>query len=482
MTQFTGSNAIAEIISPTIRVDEKPALPMDPIKIQTMADYDLQLCLYRTWFEYDPARKAKAGIISDWNFDVKRGVYRFTVSSDSKWSDGSPILPIHLIKNLQRAAILKTSYGEAIQSIIKLESAKQLDATHFELETQNHQSSEQFFQRMGSSFLAPVHPDDWDENFRLKDNRLTSGPYRIKTSDSQGLLLESNQYDNISLNTRPESVEIHFQPMTDLALFVEGKTRANVMQSSTLMPIDLAEKVKDRKLPFWTRGHDRVSKLIPLGKEGSLEIRRKIALGLGAVWADLPIGPTPFNAKKATSLQPPGYPLLTEIDFRPFLKNFSAPKKTIKIVAQKTPQNEYQTPLLEMAFQKIGIQVNWIWGNSFVEINNLIAKNSDIDFWLASVGVADPEPTTWMALVINEGSPFVETTSADVLAFKKIAKLSSKEEEVKGFQSLLREIALRGSYVPLFHFSSLSLGQPGISFENIRELDETVDYSKLIIK
>ncbi|MGK5088803.1 ABC transporter substrate-binding protein [Bdellovibrionota bacterium FG-2] len=466
-----------------IRVDQKPSLPLDPMKIQTMADYDLQLCLYRTWFEYDLSRKAKSGIVSEWSFDSKRGRYRFTVADDSRWSDGSQILPEHLIENLTRAVTLKTSYGEAIRGLIKIESAKVLDKSSFELETRNHQPSEKFFQRMGSSFLAPVHPDDWDNNFQIKSNRLTSGPYRLVSSDDKELKLEVNLNDKISLKTRPPTVTIRFQPNTDLSLFIDGKTWANVMQTATLMPIQLAEKVKSRNLPYWTRGYDRVSRLMPLGTGKEVETRRRIALAFGTVWADFNVQALPFNSRKAFSLQPPGYPLLTELDFRSALKDKTENlKKSVKIVALTSPQNDFQAPIIVSAFQVLGVQVDWLWVSSFKEMIDAAKKNPELDFQLGSFGVADPEPTTWMGLILTENSPFAEVTASDLVTFKKIAGLSSKEEEVKRFQGLLREMGLRGSYVPLFHFSTLSLGQSGISFENVQELDETVDYSKLILK
>ncbi|MGK5089213.1 ABC transporter substrate-binding protein [Bdellovibrionota bacterium FG-2] len=468
---------------PEIRVDQKPTLPMDPIRIQSMADYDLQLCLYRTWFEYDSSRKAKSGIVSEWSFDSKRGVYRFTIAQDSKWSDGSPVLSGQLLKNLKRAVALKTTFGEAVQGLIKLENAKALDDRNFELETRDHQPSEKFFQRMGSSFLAPVNPDDWDKDFLLKSNRLTSGPYRIVASDAQELKLEANPNDKTSPKTRPLTVAIRFQPVTDLAAFVEGKSWANVLQTATLMPSQLAEKVKNRNLPYWTRGFDRVSRLMPVGAGKVLEGRRKLALAFGAVWADFKVSSLPFNSRKANSLQPPGYPLLTELDFRSFLKNGAEKlKRSVKIVALTSPQNDFQSPLILAAFQTLGIQVTWVWAKSFAELDNLVLQDLTIDFQLGSFGVADPEPTTWMGLILTENSPFVEVTASDLSTFKRIAAIPSKEEEVKKFQLLLREMGLRGSYVPLFHFSTLSLGQPGISFENVQELDETVDYSKLIVK
>ncbi len=466
-----------------IRVNQKPNLPLDPLQIKTMADYDLQLCLYRTWFEYDSSRKAKPGLVAEWTFDAKDGKYRFKISEDARWSDGSPITSSHLLNNLKRAVASGASHGAAIQGLIALDRALIIDDRIFDLPTVDRLPSERFFQRMGSSFLAPIHPDDWDGVFHVKSNRLTSGPYKISHIEPQALNLIVNPNDKVSAATRPKTVTIRFQAITDLVKFVVGAEWANVMQTSTLMPIELAERVKRAGLPYWTRGFDRVSRLMPLGSSPLIEKRRTMAVAFGAKWATLQIPDLPFNVTKAKSLQPAGYPLMTEIDYRPGqTQSLCVKTAAVRIVAQKAPQNDYQRPLVSKTFQTLGCDVEWISADSVGEMNDTIKRDPTIDFRLSSFGVADPEPTTWMGLILSEGSPFVDVVPSDLVTFKRIASLSSREEEVKQFQAVLREIGLRGSYVPLFHFSTLSVAQPGISFENIQELDETVDYSKLLFK
>ena len=163
----------------SIRVEIRPSLPLDPLKIQTMADYDLALCLYRTWFDYDAARMAIPGLVHEWSFDNSTGTYRFVVSKNARWSDGSPILAKHLIANLNRAVKLKTAYGDAVTAIMNLASARILDDKAFELQTMDHRPSEAFFQRMGSIFLALVHPGDIGVDHKIRKNSLFSGAYKI---------------------------------------------------------------------------------------------------------------------------------------------------------------------------------------------------------------------------------------------------------------------------------------------------------------
>lgn len=98
-----------------------------------------------------------------------------------------------------------------------------------------------------------------------------------------------------------------------------------------------------------------------------------------------------------------------------------------------------------------------------------------------SFGVADPEPATWMGLVFSDNN-FISFDESDKQEFKRVAALASKEQEVAGFKALLKSLALRGAYFPLFHFSTLAIGQKNLNFSQIKELDETVNFAKVIVE
>ncbi|MNL80747.1 hypothetical protein D3C87_2076730 [compost metagenome] len=77
---------------------------------------------------------------------------------------------------------------------------------------------------------------------------------------------------------------------------------------------------------------------------------------------------------------------------------------------------------------------------------------------------------------------FVELNKEDLKSFEKATKIKSQDLEIAALKKMLRDWALRGSYLPLFHSSTLSIGHRNLDFTRIRELDETVDYSKIILK
>lgn len=467
-----------------INVDLAPALPLDPLKVVTMADYDVQLCLYRTWFDYDSSRKARPGLIDKWTFDSTRGTYNFEIAANSKWSDGSPIEPKHLIANLRRAVSLKTTYGEAIGSIIRMDTIRILSQNSFEIEMRDHQPSENFFQRMGSVFLSPIHPSDWSDDLILKQNTKTSAGYVIEKIEDSGMRLVKNEFYTRDFEHRASAINIRFNPTTKLEEFVTGKAWATVMQTATLMPLPLARAIKEKHLPFWTRGYDRVSLLKPLGKGKLLTERRKFVEAFGAKWVKKDPGALPLNSAKAMSLQPRGYPLFEEFSGYQLCSVSTACnfEKVITVIVRDNPQSDFQIPLFVEVFKDLGVELKVVKASSYWDLVKQVKADPGIDLELVSFGVADPEPATWMGLVMNESSLFVDVEPTDLRTFKQLTAEQNKDREVAGFRSLLTSIAQRGSYVPLFHFSSLSLGQPGISFKNIGELDETVTYSKIIFE
>ncbi len=481
--QTSSHSVMANDSTAHLRVEISPSLPLDPLAIQTMADYDLTLCLYRTWFEYDEGRKAMPGIVSAWQFDDAGGKYIFTIAPQTKWSDGSPLTSDQLISNLKRAVyVKKDSFGGAISEIVAIEKAKVLSSTKFELPTRNGKPSESFFQRMGSIFLAPIHPSDFDSNFAIKGNQLSSGPYKIESITPTQLSLAINTNDGLAPKERVSIIAMKRDSVTQLNDFILGKSWANILQTATLMPLSLATQVQAKKLPYWTRGIDRVSRLKPLGTGAKLEERRHFLVEFGKVWRTLDLGVLSFNAKRALSLQPLGYPLFNELDYGRARATNGKLLKSIKIVVRHGPQFEVQRPLIEKAAQALGVKVQWVSVKTYAESSAAEKADPEIGFNLISFGVADPEPATWMGLVLDETGFFSDVEKQDVIEFKKMAAIADKAKEIAEFKKLLEKMAYRGSYLPLLHFSTLSIGQVGINFNGIKELDETVDYSKLIVR
>lgn len=451
------------------------SLPLDPIKLKTMAEYNFALLNNRNWFEYEGGTKVIPSIIESWNFDKKTGEYLFTISPSAKWSDGSAITPDQLHFNLIRAIRFKSSYGKAISSIMDLGSFKVRSRSSFTLSTKNKKPSENFFERMGTVFLSIVHPKDVDPlTLKVKASTLSSGPYVITALNGSTLSLSPNLYYP-QIKNAPQEIQLDLNPPPfDIERFLLGKSWENIAQLSSFVPKDWEEKIKQKHLPYWTRSHDRVSLLRPgFGKK--LARGKKIIQAIQASFCEYPLTTKlPFNVTRAQSLQPAPYPLFhTPIKYGK--KSF--PKGEIKILTSNSAAFSFHKEILDAHFKKINVSVTWD-EVPFLEYAKKLSNSKNHDIILVSFGVADPEPATWVSL-INDAK-FIHFSNEDITQFKKILNSTNNNLVAKKLRALLAKIMTEGGYVPIFYGSTLALAHKGISFENIRELDETINLSKII--
>ncbi len=458
-------------------------LPVDPLKIVSMADYDLTLLVCTNWFDFDDGRTAKPGLISKWSFDEKDGGYWFEISSKAKWSDGMPITSKQLVFNLNRIIKSDTSYGKSISTLLADSPAKIENDRRFFIQTSTKRPTDSFFQRMGSIFLSLVHPDDFGTDGNMKTNSRSSGPFILSQISDDELILQRNPFwFGHDLSNSPQKIIIR-KPSPDMSFgdFLDGKTWENITQVASMMPISLSQKLLEMNLPRWTRDHDRVSLLKPVpGSEQQMARRKKVILSLwgqkNTFFKNLKL---PIGVRTANSLQPIGYPLFNEILTGEISSSSGQQLQDISIAATDSLTSRTQMELLSPLFEKVGVKAKWTYiaKDKFIP---LLTEDSNFDFVFFDFGVADPEPMTWVSLIVN--MKFVHLDQDDLRKFNQLTKLHDRSEEVRGLKNLLTSIAKKGGYVSLLHFSTLSVAQPGISLEKIRELDETVDYSKVIFK
>lgn len=459
-------------------------LPVDPSRVQTMADYDLALLLSRTWFDYDESRKAIPGLIQSWNFDAKLGGYHFKINPLAKWSDGKLLTATELYLNLKKAIDNPNStFGTGMKGIIDISTFQKKNESEFFIGTISKKPSEAFFQRMGSIFWSVVAPSDFSPNHfeKIKGNTRTLGPYVLSSIGEEEIHLAQNPHFWGNLSAAPSKIIIRkVNDSFSLDAFLENKTWENYVQINTLIDSKLGEKLIDKKYPYWTRGSDRISLLKPLGQGNDLKKRQKLGLLIARKFHQTKSS-LAFNVKKARSIQPLGYPLHNEIDYEEMGISNSTPIEKIKILSHKSDLHSYHEQALTPIFKELGVSVEWDVRNRSEYLKLALGeKDSDHDFTLIGFGVADPEPTTWLGLIF--GSKFIKFNEADYGEFKKIASNKFDGNEVHSFKSLIKKIQTDGGFVPLFFFSTLSIGKPPMDFAKIKELDETVDYSKIIFK
>lgn len=463
-----------------IRIDNHVSQPFDPLKIKTMAEYNFALIYARTWFEYDDGRKALPGIIKSWEFNTRSGFYKFHIDHNAKWSDGTPITPEHLLYNLNRSIALNTSYGSTISAIISIETFKKTTDHTFLIATKNKKPSSAFFERMGSIFLSVIHPNDTDKlTHKVVTNKISAGPYKILDQNSDYIKLIPNEHFNI-VRSGPKKITMR-QNSHEFILdeFLSQKSWTNIYQTSSYLPLEWEQKIIENKLPYWSRGHDRISLFRPgFGKslEANKELIKQISNAICNHFQDNT--KLPFNVARAHSLQPNTYPLYHEkLHCSQNSLHSNQSRLKVKVLAHQTPVTDLHEKILSESLNIAGIGL--VWDKlPFPEYLKKVSNSSDHDIIFLSFGVADPEPSTWLSLI--KDSKFVEFDKEDTLSFNAIIKEENEEIANEQFRTLLKSILNKGGYVPLFHGSTLVIGHQGINFTKIRELDETVDLSKLI--
>ena len=456
-----------------LQVRRAYTLPVDPLHIRMMPDYDLSLLMFRTWFNYDEGRSAQPGLIKSWRFEPATGTYFFTIDPAAKWSNGKQITSDELFQNIRRAIDAKTSYGLTFNSIVNLSSFEKLGANQFSLQMKDKKPSAALFQRLGSIFLAVTSPLDFSNipSQRLKSNTVSAGPFVIDQSSEEEITFIPNTHFNEGRSSGPTKIIVRKpEPEFDLMKFLDGKTWENLTQLTTIIPPEAAKKIFADKIPYWTRGHDRVSLLKPLGHGRELKNRRAILREVAAEFANLSLPPSDLKVMKARSLQPPGYPLVQDLVFPKSDLNLKH-DGPIKILRPNNYYGEFHEKTLAPIFKKLGLNVEWksVAQRDFVKATD---EDTSLDFVLINFGVADPEPTTWVSLIFEQS--FVSFDKKDEVAFKEAAALNSPTKEIKKYKAILKDIAGRGGYLPLFHFSTLAIARKGISFKDLHELDGLV--------
>ncbi len=456
-----------------LRVRLSYRLPVDPLAIKSMADYDLALCLSDTWFDYDDSRKAKSNLISEWSFDEKAGTYKLTVNTQRKWSNGETLKANQLVWNILRAYKLKTQYGLAIAAIIDLDAITTPDDQTIILRTRDHKTSESFFQRMGGQPMAVIHQSDADsKTLELHSNKITIGPYYIANINTDSIELKKNIYYPDANKSAP--LIIHVKPLEKefhLNNFLNEKSWENITQVNTFLSEESAKLLAKNKLPIWTRGHDRVSLLKPNNSK-TLESSRRVLLALNEKLHSKAITGLPLNVIRASSLQPFGYPLFDQL---PNTKNKGQLPRQLKILITNSESSEAQKKLLDPILKELGIDAIWD-AKIKTDFIKLLYEDGKYDLVLFDFGVADPEPSTWIGIITT--NEFIHLDKGDVEKFQKASHITKIEDEIIAFKALLKSSFEKGNYLPLFHFSTLSIGHKNLDFKNIRELDETVNYYK----
>lgn len=470
-------------------------LPNDPLDIETMEHYELSLALQSPWFETDEGGRAFYGVVNKWKFDDKVGAYIFEVNPNAKWSNGTNITAEDLKFNLLRVKISGSRFFKMIEARIDYSGLKVITSGTLLVPTKNGLPNDEIFQRLSSQALGIVHPSDVNEQGKVISAHITSGPYQIdyEKTNIKSIVLKKNDFYLFKSNEQPKNVVVKIGKQVSLNDFIAGNTEDSFITAYSLITKDEEEKIKGANFPTWTRGFDRVSSL---RVNSSLSPKRKqevheVLKYFGSHWltSERHTG-LASSVSIAQSLQPLGYPLKYNVAPTDY-GHIKKPKLTkLKAITYESKVTDLQIDQINKVATDIGLLIEWNivtkseWqSDNNVELNSVRPYFDKVfDLVLVSWGVADNDPGTWMSLILNPGGSFMDVSESDIKRSKEILQFKNRGEVIAGYIDLLRQKQLDGSYVPLYHFSTLTLGRENLSFDRIGDLDETVEFAKISIK
>jgi ABC-type transport system substrate-binding protein len=147
----------------------------------------------------------------------------------------------------------------------------------------------------------------------------------------------------------------------------------------------------------------------------------------------------------------------------------------VAVINQQTP-----VPFLQREVEKRGIIASY---DAFpvTRLKELQAA-SEYDFLISSFGAADPDPVTWLNLVLGNDYFFIADYDYKIRSqFEQLKKIHSQDERYTKLRKMLKQAGEDGLYLPLAHFSSIAASDASLNLGKLRPSDETVDLSRVVV-
>lgn len=468
----------------TVKVYNDFKYPLEPAKLTTMGEYNQSLCLFKTMFELNEQSLPISKVFKTWKYNEENKSYSLEIDN-IHWSDGNELLAKDIKLSITR---LKTVAPESYRSIISLlrnssEKSIQIKSNkHIDLHVEKPDI--EIFKRLTGVFIPIIREDQLDrKSLEVINHSVSLAGFIFKDYDKKNetLILEANtRYFGYSPNM-PQTVKMrkHLKKINQFKGEFKNDQWENLILDLSFLKSNDGTSLSHDSLSYWSRPIDRVLHIFPSKKVIKDSALYTIIQILGKKISNTPVinWNNYASAEHARSLQPPGFILNQDIKYSTTEKKF--PDRTFKIAASN---NIIPLEELKQGFENIGLKVDFtvLKMSSFVKA----IDSDDYDFILMGFGAADPSPTTWLNLVLDNKVKFIGDYD-NIYRDKFREIVESKEDTNKKnhlFRSLIAEAGREGRYVPIAHFSSVAIAEKEIDFALIRETDETVDLSKLRIK
>jgi MarR-like DNA-binding transcriptional regulator SgrR of sgrS sRNA len=478
----TTGNSVAEV-----RVYNDFDLPLEPATLYSMSEYNLSLCLFSTLFVLDDGSVPRSDILASWKYSDELAAYDFEIKAGIIWSDGRPFTASDIKTSITRLQKVAPTHYKSIASLLVFPSSGGGEDAGIEILSDKvirfhvgHPTPD-LFARLTTSFIPMVRSDLLDPvSQRVARHDVTLGPYTLdaRTSNKAAIRLIKNA--SYFLKNEGMAPVVEMRPYSGTIPRAEEITKPgswpNLILDRAFTTKEGWEKIREAKASVWTRPVDRVLYLFPSRagmKRDMAGLLRWLgaALAKGSIWTDEFPG-----VQAARSLQPNGFFVHQPISFAPGRSPKGREVVKIAVLNQQIPGH-----FLKMAFAALGLKIEY----DLLPISKgkEAQESGKYDLMAASFGAADPDPVTWLSLVLGNEREFIgDYDHAYRHEFEKIKDIRDSSVRVERLRELITRAGAQGLYVPLAHFSSIAVADHTLDLSRIRASDETVDISKVIVR
>jgi MarR-like DNA-binding transcriptional regulator SgrR of sgrS sRNA len=450
---------------------------IDPAHILTMADLELSVALASTLIEFGDKREPISGIAKTWAIENDRKIV-FKFRDKLKWSDGSPIKASEYRDSLLRA---QRTYPKDLKSLFdSIESITPIDDSTLEVTPKQGVTPTEIILKLTEPMYGLVA---LKKNGEL-DLSKSSGAFSLGVKDTNSISLTANPNWFRFQEGMPTTVEIR-KPIGKGNILVgfSSDPWVNLVSGHSIVKDELVDEFKKNGFKIWQRTEDKLFALYPSKKfikKGGANVLK--VLGQSLPKDQLLNGLTGFSI--AEQFSPRGYTLWSNVLPKPSLSKdrFTG---SIRVIVPESyyaiPAKERLPELIKKATGSPDVTVEFV---PLMSVDQHM-KNQDYDILATGIAVADPNFEGAISFFIERDPPFIPSSESPD-DFSEQVKRARSFKSTKERAEKMREVLIRaqeaGFVLPLFHFSSIAVAKPGIDLSGVPNTDETIHFSKVIIR
>lgn len=445
---------------------------IDPAHILTMVDLDLSYALASTLVEWDDKRQVVAGLSNKWEVP-NPNIIRFMLRPDLKWSDGESISSKDILLSLNRA---KEKYYDDLKSLFdEVKDIRCPSPTTIEFETKASVSESGILKKLTEPMYGLVAIGA-DKQINLKKS---AGPFLWESQSEKSLVLVRNK--NWFKDTDIIADRIELRPPTPgqniMDVFFEDQW-VNMFSSSSLVPEKRMQELKEKNAKIWKRDFDKVFFLSPsqnfLKNHGGAALK---AVGEKLNIKTLLEGLSGYTETK--QFFPRGYVIYDPSFKDETTKQSNKLTKSLKILMPDGITAKFIKDNLSREVGRITGKAPVIQLVKLNELDDARAKN-DYDLMALNVAVVDPNFEGAMAFFFAGKYPLIPSGENErdfASEVSKIKSLKKESEKIEKLRRVISQATLSGHVLPLFHFSSLTIGKGNLDFSEVPLTRESVPFS-----